>query len=144
MTVRLWLVVLVALPACKGSFVQNSPRTAILSGVFVGLEEGTDVGVPFQDISIQFTLSESGDSVTGTWEGLGVGIFRGEIDRTMGTNVTFTMDQSAPCAGTFTGTAEARVGTTFSGDQTVGISGTYAGTHCNGDIASTFFVQLSN
>ena len=85
--------------ACNNS---NEPDVVSLAGSYSGSASGVDTGTPFTQ-TINFTVQQSGRMLTGTWAGEASS---GTLQGTVGTgSAEFTLEQSNPCAGTFTGSA---------------------------------------
>lgn len=132
---RLALVLLgiVSLEACGGYSSGPDGNGALVAGTYTGTVTGTVNGEPLS-LQATFALSQSGDAIAGTFS-TNAGT-SGSISAILsGTTATFTISQTTPCAGTFTGTGTI----TNSGGR---ISGSYAGTSpCNGSVSATFVVN---
>jgi hypothetical protein len=105
----------VLLAACDGFSSGPDEEDRSLTGSFYGTVEGTEKGNPFTR-----TVTGSFSIVGGT----GVGTIRGSVT---GSTVSFTFDQTAPCEGTFIGTAS------LVGDRLIG---TYSGSSCRGAVTA--------
>lgn len=82
------------------------------------------------DFTAVFTLSQTGTSVTGTYRtpGGASGDITGSVS---GQVFTFTLTQTDPCSGTYTGSA------TVTSDNRRA-SGSYSGSDCFGSISASF------
>jgi len=119
-----------ALMACSGSSSPSAPNTspAQIAGswdVAVTVTGGTELARGTQ-YGAQFFLTQSGSQVTGGFNA-GAGTGGSVLATVSGSQVSFTLTQQQPCAGTFTGT-----GTVARNDST--ITGSYSGTDCNGTL----------
>lgn len=119
-----------ALAACDGYSSGPDEGEGSLTGSFSGTVEGTAGGDPFT-LTATFTLTEYLNGVSGTFttsDGTG-GTVTGTIS---GSTVSFTINQSTPCAGTFNGTASISNGA----DR---LTGTYSGNSpCTGAVSASF------
>jgi hypothetical protein len=147
MTTVRWVLApsLLAIWSCASTTVIADPPDT-LTGTYVGRQEGTHAGVAFQDEVLTFSIVQTGDSVSGTWEitNGASGVFEGAVTPS-DTQFEFSMemDQTLPCSGAYSGSAEAQVGIRFDGSSTLGIAGSYLGDDCGGDVHATFFVVLT-
>lgn len=124
------LVIAAALMAACDSYSSGPDNgDGILSGAYTGAVHGT-IEEPL-DLVATFTLTEYLGTVTGTFttdDGM-AGSISGTVS---GSNVAFTINQTAPCAGTFSGTA------TIS-DAGGRLMGTYSGdSPCTGAVTAIF------
>ncbi len=122
-----WCSTLMIVTACGGD--SSGPAVINLSGTF----SGTISAVGFPAGTATFTLTQSGTSVTGSWvTSLGsAGTGSGNLS---GTTLSITLNQTNPCAGTFTGTATVQ----NAGNR---LSGSFSGSDCNGSGSGTFVVN---
>ena len=126
------LVVAAAIVACD-SYSSDPDTDGSLSGTWTGSAEGTTNGDPFE-LAVTFTLTEYLGGLSGTFatEGGTTGGLNGTVS---GANVSFTISQSSPCAGTFPGTASISMGGTR-------LTGTYSGVSgCTGQLTASFVVD---
>lgn len=142
-----WSLAVLGVVGCSSSTITTFDGPIVLTGSFVGFQEGTDGGQAFQDDPFDLVLEQTGDSITGSWIATvgGVGTLTGVIlpsDSIF--EFTLRMEQTEPCVGLFTGTAEARVGIRGTGQSTIGIIGNYSGDDCDSTTDAAFFVQRIN
>jgi type V secretory pathway adhesin AidA len=112
------------------------PPVADVEGIWVG--RGTVTGGTQQRVGRKFnlvlTLSQVDSEVTGAvMTGLGMewdatGTLNGQV-------LTFTLTQSQPCAGSYSG-----AGTASNGDSE--LTGSFSGTDCNGTLSADFTVAI--
>lgn len=117
--------------ACDGYSSGPEDGDRSLTGDFYGTIEGTERDNPFTR-TVNFHLTEYFGTVTGGFSivgGRGAGTVSGTVT---GSTVSFTFDQTAPCPGTFAGTA------TLAGDR---LTGTYSGSSCRGAVTASFEVN---
>ncbi|HYO47500.1 MAG TPA: hypothetical protein VEY33_12515 [Gemmatimonadota bacterium] len=117
--------------ACDGYSSGPDDGDGSLTGGFYGTIEGFEKGNPFTR-TVNFQMSEYLGTVTGGFSivgGRGAGTVSGTVT---GSTVSFTFDQTAPCPGTFAGTA------TLAGDR---LTGTYSGSSCRGAVTASFEVN---
>ena len=130
---RLTLVLLgiVSLTACGGYSSGPDGDGASVTGTYTGTVTISGAPVP---LNVTFNLSQYGDAVTGSF--VTDVPTSGTLTATVsGTTAAFTISQTTPCAGTFTGTGTI----SNSGGR---ISGSYSGTSpCTGPISATFVVN---
>ncbi len=103
-----------------------------VNGTYRGTIEGTQDSWPFS-MTLTITLNQAGKQVNGTWNTSGgtSGSISGEIQ---GDNIRdFTVTQTSPCSGTFTGSAIVY-------DKGEEIRGNYHGSSCYGYVSATFEV----
>lgn len=119
------------LAACDSYSSGPDDGDGVLSGSYTGTVHGT-IENPL-DLIVTFTLTEYLGTVTGTFttdDGT-AGSISGTVS---GTNVTFTINQTVPCVGTFSGTATIA----DAGGQLIG---TYSGNSpCTGAVTAIFDV----
>jgi len=113
--------------ACSGG--STEPGTISLSGTY----SGTINAVGFPAGTLTFTLSHAGTSVTGTWSN-SLGASGNGTGTVSGTTLTFTLSQTSPCTGTFTGNAAIQ-------NSGARLSGSFSGSDCNGSGSGTFVVN---
>jgi hypothetical protein len=116
----------VLLAACDGFSSGPDEEDRSLTGSFYGTVEGTEKGNPFTR-TVNLDLTESMGNVTGSFSivgGTGAGTIRCSVT---GSTVSITFDQTAPCEGTFIGTAS------LVGDRLIG---TYSGSSCRGAVTA--------
>lgn len=119
------------LAACDGYSAGPGDGDRSLTGDFYGTIEGTERDNPFTR-TVNFHLNEYLGTLTGAFSivgGRGAGTVSGTVT---GSSVSFTFDQTAPCAGTFIGNAS------FAGDR---LTGSYSGSSCRGDVTASFDVN---
>ena len=130
----LMLLGIVSLAACGGysSGPAGNGDGNLVAGTYTGSVNGTADSQPFT-LNVTFTLVQSGDSFNGTFTTNDTG---GSASGTVnGLNVTFTINQTSPCNGTFTG-----AGTISSSGGR--ITGSYSGTSpCTGPVSAAFVVD---
>ncbi len=102
---------------------------ASLTGDFVGTADVSGAG----QFDVQITIIQTGTSLTGTWASSagGSGTAAGVVN---GTTVQFTLTQTDPCDGLYTGSAQVQSG----GNR---ISGSYSGNDCGFALSATFSVN---
>lgn len=132
--IALWVVVaaVTVTAACTDSNkYSTSPTQLALTGVFAGPVSGLVAAAPYST-GLTYTLTQTGNAVTGTWStALGnAGTVAGTVS---GASVAFTLVQTAPCAGSVTGTA------TISNNGMT-LAGSYAGTMCGQALSASFSV----
>ena len=121
--ILLSLIVILTIPGCS---IFNRIN---LNGIYKGTIQGTQNGWSIS-MSVDMTLNQIGDRVNGTWNTSGgtSGTLSGDIQ---GDNIKdFTIIQSNPCSGTFTGSAVIY-------DNGEEIRGNYHGTSCYGTVSAT-------
>lgn len=124
---------LMLLMACDSYSSGPDDEDGVLSGTYTGMVDGTAAGDPLAFV-VTFTLTEYLDTVTGTFvtDAGTAGSVSGTVN---GSNVTFSINQTLPCAGTFEGTGSI----TNAGGV---LTGTYAGTSpCTGSVTASFVVN---
>lgn len=128
LTVALLFVSLGLLAACGGGGGGGGSTSRNISGTYTAALSGTIAGVPFSDTAT-FTISQSGSTISGTWivPGTADGSISGVV---AGNDLTFSLSQINPCAGTFSGRA------TITSDKA--FAGNYAGTECRGSVSASF------
>ena len=127
------LALVVALTACGGGYssptMSPTPSVAGTWDAAVTVTGGTEspVGTRFSAV---LALAQSGSNVSGTFttttgsDGTVTGTVSGQV-------FTFTGTQTAPCAGSFSGTGTLGVYNTS-------MSGAYSGSDCGGTFQTTF------
>lgn len=124
------------LSACGDSYSSGPDNgSTSLTGSYRGTVDGTTGGDLFT-LTATFTITEYLGGVTGTFttdSGTG-GSISGTIS---GANVSFMINQTTPCAGTFNGTASSSNGNSR-------LTGSYSGTSpCTGQVSASFVVNRS-
>jgi len=125
----LLLLAVSVLAACDG-YSSGPDGDGLLSGSYTG--EAEIIGVEVVDVT--FTLTEYLGGVTGTFTASDgtAGSISGSVN---GSTWTFTITQSAPCAGSHEGTATVENG----GDR---LTGFYMGSSpCTGPVNASFVVD---
>ncbi len=130
------------LASCSnGSGPREQPQP--LSGNYSGTAQGTEAGTPFTGAPITLTIQQNGENLTGVWQTAGgFGTLSGTTDLDVGNqHLDFTLTQTSPCPGSFTGTAiqSAHGGSTIYND----IFGSYSGAYCGGTVVVDQF-HISN
>ena len=104
-----------------------------LRGDFYGTIEGLEIDRenPFSR-TVNLHLTEYLGTLNGSFSIVGA-YGSGTVSGTVtGSTISFILHQTAPCAGTFAGTA------TFAGDR---LTGTYSGSGCRGNVTASFEVN---
>jgi hypothetical protein len=129
------LLAVMMLAGCGGSDPTTGPPPTDLEGVCTITVDGTQGGENI-DFTGEFDLSQNGMAVSGTWiwaEGTAdeaSGTVAGGVS---GINFDFTLTQTDPCDGSFSGSASFTVS-----DQ---VAGSFSGSSdCNGDLEANFFL----
>jgi hypothetical protein len=121
------------LAACDGYGTEPESGETSLTGSFHGMVEGLEVDRdnPISH-TVNLTLTEYLGTLSGSFSITGA-YGSGSVSGTVtGSTVSFVLHQTAPCAGTFTGTA------TFDGDR---LTGSFSGAGCRGTVTASLEVN---
>ena len=141
---RLLLPLAFLLAGCSSGSSGPAGEPRSLGGSYVGTISGSQAGEPFTNAPVTVTIQQAapGAPFTGVWESpAGFGTLEGTTDGDVGNQtLTFTMTQTSPCAGSFTGTGF-QGGVSSPQGEWNQISGSYSGAFCGGTVVVDHYVM---